>query len=202
MENGDLNQYLVTFDNIVQETEDTGDISIHACTLTKMAAEIANGLKYLSSKNFVHRDLATRNFLVGKDMRVKIADFGMSRNLYQSHYYILKGHAVPPVCWMAKECFYGKFSTKTDVWAFRVTMWEIFTLAKDIPYEDMRDEELLEDTTRQNKGRTLLAKPTNCPGSVYSAMLMCCEEPAKDRPGFDILHLTLIGLLSQNATTE
>ena len=35
MENGDLNQYLVNFDIIVQETEDTGDMSICACTLTK-----------------------------------------------------------------------------------------------------------------------------------------------------------------------
>ena len=202
MENGDLNQYLVNFDNIVQETEDTGDMSIRAYTLTKMAAEIANGMKYLSSKNFIHRDLATRNCLVGKDMRVKIADFGMSRNLYQSHYYVLKGHAILPVRWMAKECFYGKFSTKTDVWAFGVTMWEIFTLAKDIPYEDMRDEELLEDATSDNNGRTLLAKPANCLGSVYDVMLMCWKEQAKDRPGFDILHLTLLGLLSQDATTE
>ncbi len=61
-------------------------------------------------------------------------EFGMSRNLYQSHYYVLKGHAVLPVRWMAKEYFYGKFSTKSDVWAFGVTMWEILTLAKDIPY--------------------------------------------------------------------
>ena len=202
MENGDLNQYLVNFDNIVQETEDTGDFSIHACTLTKMAEQIANGMKYLSSLNFIHRDLATRNCLVGKDMRVKIADFGMSRNLYQSHYYVLKGHAVLPVRWMAKECFYGKFSTKTDVWAFGVTMWEIFTLAKDIPYEDMEDEELIADATRKDKGRTLLAKPTNCPANVYDVMLTCWKEQAKDRPGFDTLQQTLDALCSEDTTTE
>ena len=198
MENGDLNQYLVNLDNIVQETEDTGSMSICSCMLTKIAEEIANGMNYLISLNFIHRDLATRNCLVGKDMRVKIADFGMSRNPYQSHYYVLKGHAILPVRWIAKECFCGKFSTKTDVWAFGVTMWDIFTLAKDIPYEDMRDEELLQDATSQNKGRTLLAKPTNCPGSVYNVMLMCWKEQAKDRPGFDILHLTLLSLLSQD----
>ena len=202
MENGDLNQYLVTFDNIVQETEDTGDFSIHACTLTKVAEQIANGMKYLSSLNFIHRDLATRNCLVGKDMRVKIADFGMSRNLYQSHYYVLKGHAILPVRWMAKECFYGKFSTKTDVWAFGVTMWEIFTLAKDIPYEDMEDEELIADATRKNKGRTLLAKPTNCPANVYDVMLTCWKEQAKDRLGFDTLQQTLDALCSEDTTTE
>ena len=41
-------------------------------------------------------------------------------------------------------------------------MWEIFTLAKDIPYEDMQDEELVVDATQKHP-RTLLAKPTNCP---------------------------------------
>ena len=49
---------------------------------------------------------------------------------------------------MARECFYGKFSAKTDVWAFGVTMWEMFTLAKDIPYEDMDDTEVVNDATK------------------------------------------------------
>ncbi len=111
-------------------------------------------------------------------------DFGMSRNLYQSHYYVLNVHAVLPVRWMAKECFYGKFSTKTDVWAFGVTLWEIFTLAKDIPYEDMQDEELVVDAT-QNHPRTLLAKPTNCPANMYNVMLMCWKESPSDRVTFE-----------------
>ncbi len=36
-----------------------------------------------------------------------------------------------------------KFSTKTDMWAFGVTMWEIYTLAKDIPYEDIDTRDLI-----------------------------------------------------------
>ena len=140
MQKGDLNQYLLEFESIASDDKQKGDLLIPVSTLTNMSTQIANGMKYLSSENFIHRDLATRNCLVGENLQVKIADFGMSRNLYQSHYYVLKGHAILPVRWMAKECFYGKFSTKTDVWAFGVTMWEIFTLAKDIPYEDMEDK--------------------------------------------------------------
>ena len=61
-------------------------------------------------------------------------------------------HALP-VRWIAFECFYSKFSQKSDVWAFGVTMWEIFTLAKEQPYNDMSDKQVIEDALKREESQ-------------------------------------------------
>ena len=194
MEKGDLNGYLQDFDTIKQGNTPPTDLTISVGTLVSMSAQIADAMKYLASRNYIHRDLATRNCLVGPESRIKIADFGMSKSLYESHYYTIKGHVVLPVRWMARECFYGKFSAKTDVWAFGVTIWEIFTLAKDIPYEDMDDSEVVADASRREGDRQLLQRSSDCPPEVYDVMMMCWKGEPSDRATFETLHEALLSL--------
>ena len=189
MERGDLNNYLRKFETIIGEgTPKEKEIPVG--TLVYMCTQIASAMKYLIARNFIHRDLAARNCLIGDDNLIKLADFGMSRSLYESHYYIIRGQAVLPVRWMATECFYGKFSAKTDVWAFGVTMWEVFMLGKERPYSDMEDMEVVDDAIEKEE-RTLLQRPDHCPDDVFQVMMRCWAKEPKDRATFDELHSAL-----------
>ena len=66
------------------------DETLHLLTnqeLICIAQQVVDGMVYISSQHLVHRDLATRNCLVATGLVVKIADFGMSRDVHSSDYY-------------------------------------------------------------------------------------------------------------------
>uniref|UniRef100_A0A2R8PBC1 receptor protein-tyrosine kinase n=1 Tax=Callithrix jacchus TaxID=9483 RepID=A0A2R8PBC1_CALJA len=152
-----------------------------------IARQVAAGMAYLSERKFVHRDLATRNCLVGENMVVKIADFGLSRNIYSADYYKANENDAIPIRWMPPESiFYNRYTTESDVWAYGVVLWEIFSYGLQ-PYYGMAHEEVIYYVRDGN----ILSCPENCPMELYNLMRLCWSKLPTDRPSFASIHRIL-----------
>ncbi|XP_037538287.1 insulin receptor a [Nematolebias whitei] len=148
--------------------------------MVQMAAEIADGIAYLNAKKFVHRDLAARNCMVAHDLTVKIGDFGMTRDIYETDYYRKGGKGLLPVRWMAPESLKdGVFTAHSDCWSFGVVLWEISTLAEQ-PYQGLSNEQVLKFVMDGG----FLDRPDNCADRLHNLMQMCWQYNPKMRPNF------------------
>ena len=73
---------------------------------------------------------------------IQIADFGMSRALQDTDYYVSRGGKIP-VKWTAPEALhYKKYSTASDVWSFGMVMYEIWSLGMK-PFHNLSNIQVL-----------------------------------------------------------
>ncbi|CAI4233322.1 unnamed protein product [Auanema sp. JU1783] len=178
--------------------------------------EIAKGVHYLGAQQIVHRDLAARNCLVsGKsDLRctsasqrpqitVKISDFGMSRKLnYQAEYYQMMNQSLLPVRWLPPEAISNhKFSHASDIWAFGVTMWEIFSYG-EVPFDTLTNDEVVSYAMAGMRP----PRPNACPSEIYEIMKKCWAMSPDERISLEdiLLHPSISAITdtTTNASTN
>ncbi|VBB27794.1 unnamed protein product [Acanthocheilonema viteae] len=171
MAQGDLRHYIINPEN-----------RLTFGNLLDFGIQIAKGMTYLHDKQFIHRDLAARNCMLDAHLVVKIADFGLSRDVSRCGMYqaIHKDRGIP-IRWMPIESLEEQqYTFKADVWAYGIVLWELATRGL-IPYADLEFTDIL----RLLKSGHRLMKPKGCPDHLYHhVMRRCWMEDPKRRPTF------------------
>jgi hypothetical protein len=181
---------LGSLDHVLNNLSESHE-SATADVLLTAAMQVLDGMLQLQEHKIVHCDLALRNILVFRfdasdcdQVHVKITDYGLaSTGTYVQVSTSSVGDGVP-FRWMSPESILRRrWSEKSDVWAFAVTVWEMFTHGL-VPYTFISSDSEVGQRVVAGHRLERPMTPTECPPRVFGVMLKCWEQEAKARPTF------------------
>ncbi|CAB4008912.1 tyrosine- kinase Lyn-like [Paramuricea clavata] len=158
--------------------------------------QIVDAVSFLHKRRFIHRNLRAASVFIYSNGNAKLACFARVRRLMpnvddkSSTMPIHLSMFVDSLRWSSPEVITdGMYSKASDVWAFGVLIWEIFTLIdKDIdesneeishlPYHELISKRQILSYLQKGKR---LGQPKSCPDRFYEIMLECWEHDAQDR---------------------
>jgi len=96
----------------------------------------------------------------------------------------------------------NQYTTKSDVWSFGVTLWEVLSYARDPPLAFLADTEVVanlermraatgSDVTAEEVGFAYPERPAGCPKETYDLMTACWSRDVDVRPSFREAHMFL-----------
>ncbi|KAF8652091.1 hypothetical protein HU200_063037 [Digitaria exilis] len=148
---------------------------LHDTHVSAYTRQILNGLTYLHERNIVHRDIKCGNILVHANGSVKLADFGLAKEITKfSAIRSCKG----TVYWMAPEVVNPKkiYGTAADIWSLGCTVLEMLT--RQIPYPDLEWTRALY-TIGKGEAPPI---PNSLSKDAYDFISQCVKANAEDRP--------------------
>ena len=140
------------------------------------AKQVARAIDYLKEKKITHKDVKSPNILIAKGSILKLADFGLAKDIDAT---ITRATETASYPWMAPELLRDNvLSPSYDIHSYGVVGWELWTT--DIPFEDAKEPANLVWRICQNNERPPI--PDDCPKSIANLLTQCWNENWKERP--------------------
>lgn len=137
--------------------------------------ELLDGVSYLHKQDILHRDIKPENILIGKDRRLKIADFGFAAKIGTKSSKERRGSLPYSAPEILEEKPYG---FKADLWSLGATL---YYLAFFEPPWKADSQEALMNMVLENP--VLLPEAPTYSEDLKSLILALLSKDPKDRPG-------------------
>lgn len=141
----------------------------------------------------IHRDLSIRNVLLfnynADNIRatsVKVSDFRLTVASENYTHRTVHGGELSIRYLPPESLLKRRFSEKSDVWAFGVTAWEVFSNGT-VPFYELADDAVPPHVCQGGR----LFRPASCPDVVWTVIQTCWATLPEDRPPFSQLAVAL-----------